>query len=301
MNEINAIIERGHAARRLSDPSRRRVFDSLPAFLQHGLFCHDRFINVKKQAFAQRMMVAELLKGEGNRVLSTLNVDLALRYYEQALSIFRYISNRKGNYLQDGIHDDDLDNVIFVSMIESENVKVKALCLSLYLHLAGCYLRKNDIKNTIAACDEALHIDPNNYKALYRRAKARISIDNPRLEHYLLSHEDLKKAASINPSDQVTQQEIVKVKKRLDELATAQLLNASIRSSESSFSSKPLVQDFKGPSRGIEDTRKKEMEASQEEFLDKLRNKSMDPFNYELSYEVNPNARIAPEVEELGR
>ena len=42
----------------------------------------------------------------------------------------------------------------------------------LYLNLAACYLKLNDFESTEKICDEAIILNPENPKALFRKAKA---------------------------------------------------------------------------------------------------------------------------------
>ena len=42
----------------------------------------------------------------------------------------------------------------------------------LYLNLAACYLKTSDPPNALKASEEALEIEPQNPKSLYRKAKA---------------------------------------------------------------------------------------------------------------------------------
>lgn len=98
---------------------------------------------------------------------------------------------------------------------EEEIEVMKTLKLALYLNMAICYLRLNDSKNSKAACEEALKIDPKNTKALYRRAKAITADINSTIDDYRAGLEDLNKAAAIDPSNTDIQQEIVRFKKQI--------------------------------------------------------------------------------------
>ena len=89
---------------------------------------------------------------------------------------------------------------------------------SIYLNLAICYLRLQDFKNSKAACDEVLKLDPNNTKALYRRAKALTSNANATSAEYRSAVENLKIALTIEPENSDVQKELARLNVRLETL-----------------------------------------------------------------------------------
>ena len=67
--------------------------------------------------------------------------------------------------------------------------------------MAACYLKLKDCKNALAACNEALIIDPQNIKALYRRSKCRSMDINAGSKEFKLALKDLKFAHEIAPKE----------------------------------------------------------------------------------------------------
>ena len=61
---------------------------------------------------------------------------------------------------------------------ELEREKITSCKLLCYLNLAACYIKMKNSKVSIEACDEALNLDGNNIKALFRKAKAMILPSN---------------------------------------------------------------------------------------------------------------------------
>lgn len=155
--------------------SKRQKFESQPIFIKAGLFYLTKYENVRKQKFFQKFIVSEHLKQNGNAFFKAGEHEKAAHEYEQSLSIFRYIKNKNTNWKNEGILDDDLEYVEETGDNIEESNKLKALKTTIYINLALTYLKTKKFQSTIKATDEALILDPKNTKALYRRAKAKIS------------------------------------------------------------------------------------------------------------------------------
>merc|ERR1719231_556012 len=98
----------------------------------------------------------------------------------------------------------------FFDLSPDDENEVKAVKLSLYLNLAQCYIKLENFDNVIRNCDEALSIEPNNAKALFRRATAYET-----KKDWDRALEDLKKAAVSNPEDKA----IPKAEERIKKMA----------------------------------------------------------------------------------
>ncbi|KAL3906606.1 MAG: hypothetical protein SGPRY_010489 [Prymnesium sp.] len=94
----------------------------------------------------------------------------------------------------------------FIDLSPEQAEEVKALKLSLHLNIAQCWLKITDAENhltqagcsqpAIRSCDEALELDPDSVKAMYRRAFAKEAKGD-----YDASKQDLKRAAELAPED----------------------------------------------------------------------------------------------------
>merc|ERR1719152_1071751 len=88
----------------------------------------------------------------------------------------------------------------FVDLSPDQREEVNALKLSLHLNIAMCWLKITDADNhldqCIRSCDEALAIDAECVKALFRRATAR-----EQKGQYDEAKADLTRAASLDPED----------------------------------------------------------------------------------------------------
>ena len=77
--------------------------------------------------------------------------------------------------------------------------KVQLLVLTCYLNIALTAFRMHDYKLSVSACSETLKIDPNNSKALYRRAQAHIVPKSSGAAEQERAFDDLKRVAAIDP------------------------------------------------------------------------------------------------------
>lgn len=94
----------------------------------------------------------------------------------------------------------------FFDLSPDDEIEVNQLKLSLYLNLAQCYIKLENWDNTLRNCDDALNIDANNSKALFRR-----SVVWEAKKDYEKALDDLKRAEELNPEDKL----IVKAKEKI--------------------------------------------------------------------------------------
>uniref|UniRef100_K3WIG2 Uncharacterized protein n=1 Tax=Globisporangium ultimum (strain ATCC 200006 / CBS 805.95 / DAOM BR144) TaxID=431595 RepID=K3WIG2_GLOUD len=102
----------------------------------------------------------------------------------------------------------------FFDLNEKDVEEVNKLKLSLYLNLAQCYLKMESWGKVIANCKDALAIDPQNAKALYRRALA-----YEKEKNIDLAAADVKAALKVAAEDKA----IVKLDERLKLVQKRQL------------------------------------------------------------------------------
>ncbi|CAK9007430.1 Peptidyl-prolyl cis-trans isomerase D (PPIase D) (40 kDa peptidyl-prolyl cis-trans isomerase) (Cyclophilin-40) (CYP-40) (Cyclophilin-related protein) (Rotamase D), partial [Durusdinium trenchii] len=138
----------------------------------------------------------------------------AIEKYEEAASLVHYCYSTDPGWRknQRGIDDDVLVLVDDVGSTEEEakwQRKHRALCA---LNLAACKQKLDKFDEAIAACDTALELDPDNVKALYRRAESRIRPVKATAYEHDLAIKDLAKANRLDPSNQTVERLLVRLR-----------------------------------------------------------------------------------------
>lgn len=95
--------------------------------------------------------------------------------------------------------------------------ELNELKLACILNLSMCFWKQKDWSQCIRACNRALEMDPQNTKALYRRAQARIVPPSCGMTENLMALEDLKKAVQIKPADSMLTSAYAELKIALSE------------------------------------------------------------------------------------
>lgn len=98
----------------------------------------------------------------------------------------------------------------FFDLGPDDEIEVNALKVTLYSNLAACYVKLDNWDNVLRNCDEALKIDPNSTKALFRRSsyyEHKKDWDN--------ALKDLKKCSELNPEDKLIAKAVERVRKEI--------------------------------------------------------------------------------------
>lgn len=122
--------------------------------------------DVMAMSTSERIRSMNSFKNEGNILFGKEQYEKALALYEKSLIYYEYCFD--GN-----------------SSERKSAVKLRLQCL---LNYAACFLHLNLYRKCIEQCDEALEIDCNNKKALFRRARAHRFMDK-----FDLAEKDLMK------------------------------------------------------------------------------------------------------------
>ncbi|EAR84044.1 tetratricopeptide repeat protein (macronuclear) [Tetrahymena thermophila SB210] len=193
----------------------RKKFESKPQFIRAGLYYFQKFQEMHHQQIQQKYFASELLKISGNQKFKNQEYEQACVLYEQALSIFRFVRNKRENWQKEGLYDDDLEYVDENGKSDKEKKLVKGLKVVLYQNICLVYLKlsKNNCQNVndaLYACNEAIKLDQKSSKAYYLRAKARLDKVALNNEDFKQSIKDYKRALELDPDNQNIQQQLQK-------------------------------------------------------------------------------------------
>ncbi|XP_061402912.1 AH receptor-interacting protein [Musca vetustissima] len=134
----------------------------------------------------ERLTTSMKLRDEGNDLYKQKEYAKAEECYRQAVGLIEQLM------IKEKPHD--------VEWLELAKHKVPLL-----LNYAQCKLLAKDYYAVIEHCTEVLQLDPDNVKALYRRAKAHFGAWNPKE-----AREDFQRAAELDPSLQMAVQKELK-------------------------------------------------------------------------------------------
>ena len=86
--------------------------------------------------------------------------------------MFRYFEATHPDWQSKGIDDDKLREVDDHGKTDFQKQRILTLKINTFLNMAACNIKAQDFKSSVDACNEVFKLDPNNLRALYRRARA---------------------------------------------------------------------------------------------------------------------------------
>lgn len=138
---------------------------------------------------SEKLRCAGHFKERGNAFVAADQLPQAVECYAKAL---RYI------FLADLRVDKDTDP------------EVEEVLVAVYLNLAACQLKADNLTDALANCDRALQLRPSNVKALYRRARCLFG-----LGEVDKAHKDLVQALKLDPSNKAVKTLLNSVKEKI--------------------------------------------------------------------------------------
>ena len=162
--------------------------------------------------FTKRVRLAQILRNTGNEEYANGHLDRALRSYNKA----RQLIHNKVTII-DEKHEEQYHQLLLKLHLNSGSrkqteIKNKTYRIFhiLFFVLAQCYLRLDNFEKCLRACRDALVIEPNNLKALFRASVSLRSLNKlDKAEEYL------SKAMTIDPQNRDILAEATKLKDAL--------------------------------------------------------------------------------------
>ena len=180
----------------------RKQFDKLPDFYKEGLYNYSSLKNIYIQSFSIKKYTYESIKHKGIKHLNLKQYDNALEQFIKCICVFKYIKSSNPKWASgSGIKDSELTYIEDKGNNIQEETEIKIMIKNALLNISLVYLITKDYDNTRKACDEVLKIEPNNIKALYRKAKSYIDDPKSLIEQYNLAEKILEQAHKIKPNN----------------------------------------------------------------------------------------------------
>lgn len=142
--------------------------------------------DTRKLKFSDRFRLVQKNKDEGSELFKDGNFLHSAKRYKDALAHAGKLTHDLSPEQQD---------------------QTKRIKIDLHLNMSLCWTKLDNVEQSLRSCDEALKLDGDHPKALYRRAYA---YEN--LKRFDEAKEDVKKALSVAPNDKA----ILQLQKRID-------------------------------------------------------------------------------------
>lgn len=131
---------------------------------------------------AEKIEQAKMQKEKGTKYLTSDKINLAIKVYQK---VFKYL-NTESEFTDDLKKERD------------------SLLVAVRLNLALCYLKTNENFLVKEQCDEALELDSQNEKALFRRGQAHLGLASPEI-----AINDFQEVLKIQPKNTAASKQIL--------------------------------------------------------------------------------------------
>lgn len=141
----------------------------------------------KSAIFESRLADAEARKVAGNQLFKDQQWAAALQLYKQ------------------GLHHCEFDEMQFnFELLDEHRDQVIQIRVPLYLNASACAQKLQDFESSAEFCSEAMLLQPDNAKTLFRRGVSYFQLRN-----YEKSKIDLSQAAKLQPQDKLVRKALV--------------------------------------------------------------------------------------------
>ena len=196
----------------------RKQFDKLPDFYKEGLYNYSSLKNIYNQSYAIKKYTYEAIKHKGILHLNLKQYENALEQFIKCICVFKYIICSNPNWASGGgIKDSELKYIEDKGSNASEQNEIIQMIKSALLNISLVYLITKDYDNVRKACDEVLKFEPNNVKALYRKAKSYIDDPKSLMDEYALAEKLLEQAYKLKPNNTEIQNTLEQFSKKLND------------------------------------------------------------------------------------
>ena len=196
----------------------RKQFDKLPDFYKEGLYNYNSLKNIYKQSYPIKKYTYEAMKYKGIQHLNLKQYENALEQFIKCLCVFKYIICSNPKWASGGgIKDSELTYIENKGNTPNEEQEIKIMIKNALLNISLIYLITKDYSNVRKACDEVLKYEPNNVKALYRKAKSYIDDPKSLIDDYTQAEKLLEFAHKLKPNNLEIKNTYEQFSKKLNE------------------------------------------------------------------------------------
>ena len=196
----------------------RKQFDKLPDFYKEGLYNYNSLKNIYKQSYQIKKYTYEAMKYKGIQHLNLKQYENALEQFIKCLCVFKYIICSNPKWASGGgIKDSELTYIEDKGNTDIEKQEIIIMIKNAILNISLIYLITKDYSNVRKACDEVLKYEPNNVKALYRKAKSYIDDPKSLIDDYTQAEKLLEFAYKLKPNNLEIKNTYEKFSKKLNE------------------------------------------------------------------------------------
>ncbi|KAI0787610.1 hypothetical protein C8Q74DRAFT_1252825 [Fomes fomentarius] len=122
---------------------------------------------------ADKFNTAKEKKAAGDEAFKHNDIATAFRHYHEALLFLKGLDkNATQRALGQPVPQPPPIESVSQSADEKAKTEVDFLAEKIYSNMSQCHLKKGNWKRAVETADQALHYNPKNYKALFRKARA---------------------------------------------------------------------------------------------------------------------------------
>lgn len=141
----------------------------------------------------EKLEQAEIAKNKGTNLFKAEKYKLSVKQYKKVISFLEHENAFEGE----------------------DKKKRDSLMLASHLNLAMCYLKMDNYLDATKACNEALGMDPDNVKGLFRRGQAKLTVND-----YEEAKQDFEHLLKVEPNNKAARNQLIlcnnKIKEYLD-------------------------------------------------------------------------------------
>ena len=164
------VLQKAAAIKGAQLAEKRLEWERAPDFMKETIGAPDDVRASRSSSAQERRAVCLAYKQKGNDFFAVSKHGTAMREFVRALAVYRWFdqSTEKSSERMPLIRGESLISE------ERDATEARGVVHTLLLNIAACCVKLGDGASALYACDEALALDPQSAKGLYRRSQAHL-------------------------------------------------------------------------------------------------------------------------------